>query len=130
MICIWKMKFPLLGMFILVNIAFLSAQNMDHGGEIEEIIGQIEREQNVGSLKEIELEEVDPTLFEELGDSVMGELIGDEKRHEWMDEMMGPGMIGGQTESIQPRLKRWSGSVSFVDSRVFRDKFSKRMHCP
>ncbi|MDA3810572.1 MAG: SHOCT domain-containing protein [Spirochaetaceae bacterium] len=84
-----KMTLVLMGIFLIMNGWYLFAQDMDENRGIDEIIGELEKTQNTGSIQGIDVKKSDPKVLEELGDSVMGELIGDVQRHEWIDRMMG-----------------------------------------
>ncbi|MFO7848720.1 MAG: hypothetical protein R6V67_02060, partial [Spirochaetia bacterium] len=67
----------------------LWAQEEAHGRSVDVIINEIKQEQNAETIAEIQPDRVDTEILEELGDAVMGLMIADETRHEWMDEMMG-----------------------------------------
>jgi uncharacterized membrane protein len=75
-------------MFLIVGTT-LWAQEEGHGRASSVIINEIKQNQNVESISQINPAKISPLLLEELGDAVMGLMIGDEQQHEWMDEMMG-----------------------------------------
>ncbi len=75
-------------MLLLVGTT-LWAQVEGHGRTADVIINEIKQNQSVESIIQIDPNQVTPALLEELGDAVMGLMIGDEQQHEWMDEMMG-----------------------------------------
>jgi len=73
--------------FFVAGIA--TAQEDAHGRDVEEILQQIIQVQGVERVGQIDANAVDRDLLEELGDGVMGLMIADDERHEWMDRMMG-----------------------------------------
>ncbi|MCF7929507.1 MAG: hypothetical protein K9L68_12035 [Spirochaetales bacterium] len=82
----------------------LLAQVEEHGRSADVIINEIKREQSVGTIVEINPDRVDTELLEELGDAVMGLMITDETRHEWVDEM-----LGGESPEQLDSTHRWMG---------------------
>ena len=78
-----------LSVIFLIGGTTLWAQEDGHGRGVDVIINEIKQNQGVESITLIDPDQIRPTLLEELGDSVMGLMIADEARHEWMDEMMG-----------------------------------------
>ena len=74
-------------LFLLVG-ATLWAQEEGHGRTAEVILNEIKQNQGVTNISLIDPDLIRPALLEELGDAVMGLMIADEERHEWMDEMM------------------------------------------
>lgn len=53
------------------------------------IVADIEKQQNVSATDMVNVDKVAPALLEELGDAVMGLIIGDPARHDVMDKMLG-----------------------------------------
>lgn len=77
-----------LGLLFALSIpAFADAMDQK---TVESVMQEIQKSQNVTDVKQIDIEKVTPDQLDQLGDVVMGKLIGDNERHEWMD-----GMIGG-----------------------------------
>lgn len=56
---------------------------------VDAIVADIERQQNVSTMDIVNLGKVAPALLEELGDAVMGLIIGDPAHHDVMDKMLG-----------------------------------------
>jgi len=56
---------------------------------VEAIVADIEKQQSVTTPELIQVDKVPPALLEELGDAVMGALIGDPDRHDAMDRALG-----------------------------------------
>jgi len=90
-------------MFLIVG-ATLWAQEEGHGRAASVIIDEIKQNQGVASLSLIDADQVNPALLEELGDAVMGLMIGDERQHQWMDEM-----LGGEGSEQLASTHRWIG---------------------
>ena len=95
--------------FVFVSVGAV-AQEADHGRPIESIEQEIMRAQGASSIDAVDPDTVSPTLLEELGDSVMAEMIDDEERHEWADEMM-----GGEGSAQLAERHRWLG-YSYIES--------------
>lgn len=83
-------KFALIS-FIAVSIAGgLLAQGMAaEPRAVGVIVADIEKQQNVPTTELVNVDKVPAALLEELGDAVMGALIGDSSRHDVMDRMLG-----------------------------------------
>jgi hypothetical protein len=56
---------------------------------VDVIVADIEKQQNVSSPDLVNVDKVPPALLEELGDAVMGLIIGDPAHHDVMDKMLG-----------------------------------------
>jgi hypothetical protein len=56
---------------------------------LDAIVADIEKQQNVDSLDKVAIDKVAPDVLEELGDAVMGEIIGNSAMHDRMDKMLG-----------------------------------------
>lgn len=61
----------------------------DHGGSVEDAVRDIMKTQAVSGQEQIDCEAVTEDEWEKLGDAAMGEMIGNNERHEMMDNMMG-----------------------------------------
>jgi hypothetical protein len=81
--------------FVLALVALALATGsfaqsiMDEPRSVEAIIADIERQQGVSSPDQIKPDAVKPALVEELGDAVMGVIIGNADMHDAMDRMLG-----------------------------------------
>jgi len=75
-------------MFLLMGTT-LWADEDAHGRSVDVIIAELEQAQGVQSISQINPSLVSDAQLVELGDAVMGLSIGDDQRHEWMDQMMG-----------------------------------------
>ncbi len=75
-------------MFLLVGTTLWADEDM-HVRSVDVIIAELEQAQGVQSISQIDPNKVSDAQLIELGDAVMGLNIGDDQRHEWMDEMMG-----------------------------------------
>ncbi len=60
-----------------------------HARSPDAVVSEIRQELGIGPEERVDPSRVPPGLLEELGDAVMGVMIGDEDRHEWMDRRMG-----------------------------------------
>ncbi len=56
---------------------------------VDAIIADIEKQQSVSTTDMVNVDKVAPSLLEELGDAVMGVIIGDPAHHDVMDRMLG-----------------------------------------
>jgi putative membrane protein len=56
---------------------------------VEEVLSEIKQEQGVASNKQIDIAKISSEKLEELGDSIMEELIGNHAMHERMDARLG-----------------------------------------
>jgi len=56
---------------------------------VDAIVADIEKQQGVSALEQVNADKVSPDLLEELGDAVMGVIIGDPAHHDAMDRMLG-----------------------------------------
>lgn len=56
---------------------------------VDAIVADIEKQQNISTTDLVNVDKVPAALLEELGDAVMGVLIGDSGRHDAMDRMLG-----------------------------------------
>jgi putative membrane protein len=56
---------------------------------VQEVLSEIKQEQGVASNEQIDVAKISPEKLEELGDSVMEELIGNHAMHERMDARLG-----------------------------------------
>lgn len=94
--------------FMAVTLVFVSGdipgQEAEHGRPVDEIVSEIMQAQGVTSIEAIDPDGVSPARLEELGDSVMHEMIDDDERHRWMDEMM-----GGEGSEQLAAMHRWIG---------------------
>lgn len=80
--------------FTLAIPVFADAMDMK---TVDSVLQEIQKVQNVTDVKSIDIEKVTPDQLDELGDVVMGKLIGDNERHDWMDRMIG----GDGSESLK-----------------------------
>jgi uncharacterized membrane protein len=99
-----KLRIITVIILLLSGWSTLLAQENEHGRSADVIINEIKQEQKVETIGETNPDRVDTETLEELGDAVMGLMIADEVKHEWMDEMMG-GEGSEQLESTH----RWMG---------------------
>ena len=95
---------------LLLIAAGAVSQEAGHGRSIESIVEEIVRAQGVSSIDAVDPDAVSPSLLEELGDSVMDEMIDDEQQHEWIDEMM-----GGEGSAQLAAMHRWIG-YNYIES--------------
>lgn len=73
---------------VLGASAFSQAMSMEPR-TIDAIVAEIEKQQGVSSPGEVKIDKVEPALLEELGDAVMGVMIGNPAMHDRMDRMLG-----------------------------------------
>ena len=92
----------LVTILILVMAATAWANADSHSRSISDVEAEIRGVLNLETNEEIDPENVPDELLISLGDAVMGSYIGDERRHEWMDQMMG----GEGSESLDS-YHRW-----------------------
>lgn len=76
-----------LGSVLLSGISF--GQAMTEPRSVDAIVTDIEKQQSVTTLDKVAVDKVPPALLEELGDAVMGVLIGNSAMHDRMDRMIG-----------------------------------------
>ena len=57
--------------------------------QVDAVFAEIEKQQNVTASDQVKVDKVAPALLEELGDAVMGVLIGNTDCHDAMDRMLG-----------------------------------------
>lgn len=98
------MKATLLLLFGVLLVVPTFADTDPHGEDLDAILGEIREAQGVGSVEEIDPNDVSEERLERLGDAVMGEIHPDDDQHEWMDRMMG----GEGSESLSA-AHRWMG---------------------
>ena len=67
----------------------LFAGDETHAKSVDQVLGEIRREQGVGSNNLIDPDKVGEEKLEELGEAVMDYRFPDQREHEWMDRMMG-----------------------------------------
>ena len=79
---------------IVWSTAFASG---DHGRSVEAVMQSILNVQGVSGEGQINCKEINEDMWEELGDAVMNEMVGDDQQHEAMDAMMG----GDGSESLR-----------------------------
>ena len=91
---------------IAVIVGFTAYADDVHGSgrSIEEILQEIRERESLGQDDRINPAAVDEALLEELGETVMGLMVPNSRRHEWMDRMMG----GEGSESLAEH-HRWMG---------------------
>lgn len=75
-------------MFLLLGTTLWADEN-EHGRSVNVIIDELKQAQGVQTISQIDPSLVSQAQLEELGDAVMGLSIGNDQRHEWMDQMMG-----------------------------------------
>ncbi len=78
----------ILFLVIMLMPASLLAEETAHQS-VAEIVAKIEQEQGVTKANEIDISKVGNETLEELGDSVMEEIIGNPVMHEHMDDRLG-----------------------------------------
>ena len=83
-----KLLFSLFFSLSLAASAFAQASMAEPRG-VDAIIADIERQQGVTAPDQIKVDKVEPALLEELGDAVMGVMIGNADMHDRMDKMLG-----------------------------------------
>ena len=74
--------------FVLSTPSLVVAQEIEHTGTVNEVLGEILSSQNVSEITDINCSEISDDQFEELGDAYM-EQIHPGQAHEYMDQMMG-----------------------------------------
>jgi uncharacterized membrane protein len=74
-------------LFLAGSLAFAQAASKTPSSD--QVLGLIRTEQKLGPTDNIDPAKVSDKLLEQLGDAVMGERIGDERQHAWMENMMG-----------------------------------------
>lgn len=79
----------ILVLLILISTLYLNYPEEKELRSIDSILSDIRKEQGLKDSDKINPDKVSPNLLEELGDAVMDKMIGDRKRHEIMDSMMG-----------------------------------------
>ncbi|MCD1655185.1 hypothetical protein K7J14_10790 [Treponema zuelzerae] len=72
-----------------LGIGIFAQMGMAEPRSLDTIVGDIEKQQNVTTLDQVTVDKVDPGVLEELGDAVMGEIIGNSDMHDRMDKMLG-----------------------------------------
>lgn len=82
------------GVFVLfLSLGFImgvfAQEGMMEPRSLDAIVADIEKQQSVTSLDQIVADKVSPDVLEELGDAVMGEIIGNSAMHDRMDKMLG-----------------------------------------
>ncbi|MBT4937273.1 hypothetical protein HON22_05130 [Candidatus Peregrinibacteria bacterium] len=85
-----KFILSIIGIF-LVALTPLAFADGDHENlpSIKEVIETLKEKQSVSSTKELQVSEISEDNLELLGDTVMEEMAGSSKHHEWMDKMHG-----------------------------------------
>lgn len=80
----------LISILAISTISALGAQGMPmEPRPVEAVVADIEKQQNVSTLEIVNVEKVPSDLLEELGDGVMGLIIGNAAHHDAMDRMLG-----------------------------------------
>ena len=74
---------------ICLAMSLVAQKGMKEPRALDAIVGDIEKQQGVTALNQVAADKVAPELMEELGDAVMGELIGNAAMHDRMDKMLG-----------------------------------------
>lgn len=82
------------GIFVLfLSLGFamgiFAQMGMAEPRSLDAIVADIEKQQNAASLDQVTVDKVAPEVLEELGDAVMGALIGNSAMHDRMDKMLG-----------------------------------------
>jgi hypothetical protein len=85
------MKRSLFALFLLLSFTMgvFAQMGMAEPRSLDTIVADIEKQQNVASLDQVAVDKVAPDVLEELGDAVMGEIIGNDNMHARMDKMLG-----------------------------------------
>lgn len=103
---------------VTVGVSMGWAQSDAHERTVEDVEREIRTTLGLDGEVRIDPDTVPEELLISLGDAVMGSYIGDPKRHEWMDRMMG----GEGSESLDS-AHRWMAyrylSGGYADSAGF-----------
>ena len=83
-------KSVLISILAICLIGGLWAQGMSmEPRSVDAVVADIEKQQNVSTTEMVNVDKVPAALLEELGDGVMGLIIGDSAHHDVMDKMLG-----------------------------------------
>jgi len=83
-------RYVLISAMVIAIIGGLGAQGMPmEPRSVELIVVDIEKQQNVSATEMVNVDKVPAAMLEELGDAVMGVIIGDSAHHDAMDRMLG-----------------------------------------
>ncbi|MBI2547300.1 MAG: hypothetical protein HYW23_02530 [Candidatus Aenigmarchaeota archaeon] len=78
-------------MIIIVGILVLASSAYAHMGvsSVEDVMNSMMSLQNVNNTAQLDCNKIPDSEFTELGDAVMGRMVGNTELHEQMDNMMG-----------------------------------------
>ncbi len=92
-----KIFFPIIIINVILFPSFFVSAIENQDASLDDILQEILNSQNVTKVTDIDCKGVSDIQFEELGDAVMGLMVGSEEQHEIMDQMMG----GEGSESLK-----------------------------